>query len=393
MAPSEITKVSNMSYPYSKRRPTGKPYNPFQTQFTEHVIDGKETVKLLEAPPITRKSQWLRSFMHAEEKLTPKLKKYGAAALISVFGNHFDINTHVASEEAEEYVRRFKKSLLSVDNLSPMGYYNDVGANLTGKVRKDTRPPNLAFVLAEVSVPLRSLHTTFAKSRPFHQQFYLKLPQTLKVQPSSSNSPHPISALHPPVPPSTPVRLFGSARLHRGTPPAPITPAGAGSGSNSNDSWDLDELMKTNPKMAKLMSTHKKSTQASVLSYHGPLTMFDNQGCFDATFPAPVEMYKISSQSSNAVSIFEHDRDNEDLEKVYEEILFNIFLDEYKLQYVGEDTPELRQEILTSTTTALAGIKAQFVNSHTNETVTLSPEDVYKKMTEYIVLLPDNAQS
>ena len=252
MAPSEITLVSNMSYPYSERRPTGKSYNPFQTQFTDHVIDGKETVKLLEAPPITRKPQWkLRSFMHAEEKLTPKLKKYGAAALISVFGNHFDINTHVASEEAEDYVRCFKKSLFSVDNLSPMGYYNDAGADLTRKVRKDTRPPNLAFVLAEVSVPLRSLHTTFAESRPFHQQFYLKLPQTFKVQLSSSGSPPSISARHPPVPPSTPVTLFGSALLHRGTPPAPITPAvnptfgnnggvststDAKNGSNSNDS-------------------------------------------------------------------------------------------------------------------------------------------------------------
>ena len=130
-----------------------------------------------------------------------------------------------------------------------------------------------------------------------------------------------------------------------------------------------------------------------MLSYHGPLTMFDDQGCFDAIFSEPVEMYKFSAQSSNAVSIFEHDRHNEDFEKIYEEILFNIFLDEYRLQYIGEDTPELRQEILTSTTTALAGIKVQFVNSHTNETITLSPEDVYKKMTEYIVFLPDNAQS
>lgn len=73
------------------------------------MIDGKETVPLLEAPPINRKPQWeLRSFMHAEEKLTPILEKHGAAALVSVFGNHFDINTHVASEEAEEYVQCFK---------------------------------------------------------------------------------------------------------------------------------------------------------------------------------------------------------------------------------------------------------------------------------------------
>ena len=73
--------------------------------------------------------------------------------------------------------------------------------------------------------------------------------------------------------------------------------------------------------------------------------------------------------------------------------MFKTFLHEYKLQYVGEDTPELRREILTSTTILLTGIKAQFVDSHTYETVTLSPEDVYKKMTEYIVLLLDGAQS
>lgn len=63
-------------------------------------------------------------------------------------------------------------------------------------------------------------------------------------------------------------------------------------------------------------------------------------------------------QGSSALSIFERDSDNDDLKKVYDEILFGVFLREYKLQYVGEDTPALRREILTATTTALAGIKA-----------------------------------
>ena len=63
------------------------------------------------------------------------------------------------------------------------------------------------------------------------------------------------------------------------------------------------------------MGRHYKSAQASVLSYHGLLTMFDDQGCFDAIFLESVEMYKISTQSSNAVSIFERNRDNEDLRR------------------------------------------------------------------------------
>ena len=51
-----------------------------------------------------------------------------------------------------------------------------------------------------------------------------------------------------------------------------------------------------------------------------------------------MEMYKMSTQSGNTVSILERDRDNEDLKKVSEEVLFKVFLHEYKLQYVGEDT-------------------------------------------------------
>ena len=158
-----------MSYPYSRRITAGK-YNPFQPKFTEHIVDGKETVTLLEAPPITRKPQGkLRSFMHAAEKLTPKLKKHDAVSLISVFGNHFDLNTHVASEEAEEYVRRFKDSLFLVKNLSPMGYYDDMGTDLASKVRKDTRPADLTYVLVEASISLCELNKTFVEKKPFAQ--------------------------------------------------------------------------------------------------------------------------------------------------------------------------------------------------------------------------------
>ena len=53
----------------------------------------------------------------------------------------------------------------------------------------------------------------------------------------------------------------------------------------------------------------------------------------------------MSIQSGNITSIFEQDRDNEDLKEVSEEVLFKVFIHEYKLQYIGEDTPGLRQEI------------------------------------------------
>ena len=48
--------------------------------------------------------------------------------------------------------------------------------------------------------------------------------------------------------------------------------------------------------------------------------------------------------------------------------------------------------MLTAATTSFAGVTAQFFHSHTKEMIILLPDDVYKKMTDYIVHLPDEAQ-
>ena len=83
-------------------KPPSAMFNPFKTIFIDRLIDGKETVSLLSAPPFTMMPQWkFISFMHAEEKLRPKLEKYGAFTLIYVSGDHFDINTSIVSEEVE----------------------------------------------------------------------------------------------------------------------------------------------------------------------------------------------------------------------------------------------------------------------------------------------------
>lgn len=69
-----------------------------------------------------------------------------------------------------------------------------------------------------------------------------------------------------------------------------------------------------------------------------------------------------------------------------------MFVDEFRQQYVGEDTPELRAFVLSSTTKSITSIKAQFLHSVTKIRITISPDDVFKQMPDYIVLLPDNAR-
>ena len=98
-----------MSYPYYKRTDAGTApspsFNLFKTVFGDRTIDGTEIVSLLESPSVSNKLQWkIRSFLHVERKLRPKLDKYSAAALISVFGKHLDVTNHVANNKADSHV-------------------------------------------------------------------------------------------------------------------------------------------------------------------------------------------------------------------------------------------------------------------------------------------------
>ena len=76
-----------------------------------------------------------------------------------------------------------------------------------------------------------------------------------------------------------------------------------------------------------------------------------------------------------------------------ERIRLEVFLHEYKKKYVGVDTPELRRFILRATAENLISIKDQFQYSRAGATVTISPDDVFKKMVGYIVLIPEDADS
>ena len=202
MAPDEKSRESTMSYPYQRNNAntTRKPavqFNPFKTVFIDRKIDGKERIALLEAPPIARKAQWkLRSFLHCEKKLRPKLKTYAAAALISVFGEHFDFTTHVANDQAEVYVEEFKKAFGNVQCLAPHAYYDKDGKNVTASVRDKRRPPNFAYVLIEANLPLMNLHATFTNSDMFTHQYFLRLPQSY----NSVLPPRPSKLRLPPAP-------------------------------------------------------------------------------------------------------------------------------------------------------------------------------------------------
>lgn len=115
-----------------------------------------------------------------------------------------------------------------------------------------------------------------------------------------------------------------------GGAPASADHLAQGVNNDSNDIWDLDCLQFLSPKMVRLMQGHKKADKNRVYSYHGTLAMFDNQAAFDSVFAHPDEIYKVSSQSMNATNVFERDRENADLKKMRESVMFEVFVYEFK---------------------------------------------------------------
>ena len=328
-------------------------------------------MSLLEVPPINHEAQWkLHSLLHCENKLRPKLELYSAAALISVLGKHFEVNTHVANNQADDYLSRFCRSFSNVEYLSPIGYFDITGEDVTHKMWKEKRLPNLAFVLVDADIPLSHLHDSFQPDDVFNFRYYLRLSQTHKVMTTTQSMTMgvytmtvlPISVT---APRSTYTVLRGSI------PFTPIChPIGGGNSASlpagntalptqvkqdSQDSLDLTDVLSGNPKMAKMMQMNKKS---SIYSYHGPLSLFDSQYSFNSMTSNAAEFYKINSQSTNKLNVFEKDDNNTTMHKAEERILFESFVQEFKKHYVGEDSAELRRFILSSTTTALTSIRA-----------------------------------
>ena len=58
---------------------------------------------------------------------------------------------------------------------------------------------------------------------------------------------------------------------------------------------------------------------------------------------------------------------------------------------MGKYVKELRSFILVHTPRVITSIKVSFVHSISKSTITISSDNIFKQMTEYIVLLPDDA--
>ena len=108
-------------------------------------------------------------------------------------------------------------------------------------------------------------------------------------------------------------------------------------------------------------------------------------------FKNPTWFYKIATNYGQGGTTFKRDTDNARIDETTEKIVYESFVQEYRQHYFREDTPELCRFILASTTKAITSICASLIHTHTKTRITISPDGMFKQLTDYNVLFPDEA--
>ena len=172
----------------------------------------------------------------------------------------------MANDQTESYVETFKLAFGNVRWLSPIGYFDKQENDITRKVRAVSRPPKLAFMLVEARMYLGKLHSTFNGTALFTHQYYLPVPQSYQTIGSSTpdrgaeffQNLNAIETVEDTNEPGTGVSISPQRTGRNPVTKEPDKNEGSitDKGKDSNDSWDLDTILKDNPKMAAMMYVH-----------------------------------------------------------------------------------------------------------------------------------------
>ena len=398
-----------------------------------------------------------RAFKYAYSRLRPKLctrfeNDYKPETLITVFSDHFPLATQNAEHEADEAVKNFHKKLQDVSNLTPLGFYDIHGNRQCHKMTKKSRPPNVCFIKIAADISMGEFATIF-KNKECHLEFFLHLPQSNAIikQMDEIESSQEEETDHDNI---ETVSMFATTRTEREEDDAEnrvasqsafsdvertpkkkksrnssknkkkkdnenvvspqkgthtvfnrgdddgdefrgkdLTESLEEENESNNDSFDIESIRHTAPKLASMLEEGRKARQASLpSSYYGPLNIFDNQDVYEDCIPERFQRFTLKPDTLGSLNIIDYDSIEKTIKQMSIEIKFETFCNEFRNDYVGEeDDEELMNHTVDKIREDLERIKMVYLNRTTGKMVYTSPETVFKKMNAYIELLPTNA--
>lgn len=262
-------------------------------------------------------------------------KPHSAENLIAIISEHFPVGIQQAEHDAEAIVAKFRSCFGNVAFLSPIGFYNSYGDDITDKCIKRHGRQNACFLETNFELPLSRLGAPFSVYQRFDITYWLHLPQsgprkkTAAAAASSSTgssltdrsslfsivmnlqskfifTPGVVVTSDGGSDPPDVINLSGSAPASAakltGSPSISTTGKtsstvdgeksetggtyGGGTASRSispgNSDSGFDAVKeKLHPKTAELLASRRAHGSASLRSYYGPLDILENQSAFD----------------------------------------------------------------------------------------------------------------
>ena len=356
-----------------------------------------------------------RCFDFPADLLAPHAAQCSSAELFAAFAGHVPAGACNAALEAGLICDALHSAFFHVDHLVALGFRDHDGAPVTKAITTDatTRPVGVCYFAFRSTVhPVAIDHGLSIPSHSF--EFWLALPQTILVSPTSSAS----SAAE------TAHKQLDFAAPEKSSAPAVVTAADVDAMSDSaraalasKTSADtmsdytadcfrlfsskqiqalvlrtaaaatdvvgaLAVLRALSPKMKAVLA----ATSTSSSSYFGSLDFLDSQAAFDAVFPTPVPL--LVARSSSGVSV-----DSTSLTlallSFVDRCKFHLFVPIFRCDYVGtadrDDATSLH-----ATIKALKRPAMSHRHPSAGHWINLTPDDLFVIYADLTPLLPSN---
>ena len=159
---------------------------------------------------------------------------------------------------------------------------------------------------------------------------------------------------------------------------------------NSNTIFDKVSV-KLAPKTIQILTNRIAHGGRSTISYYGHLDILDDQTVFDCEGIRWTKMFELGVSTKQM--LFNMMLFRKQIKEMGQEIMFEVFCNKYQKAYVGGklSVKEIESITVEQVAKSFSYIKIQYRDNRTGEVVATTRDIVYKKVTEYIPILPDNA--
>ena len=145
--------------------------------------------------------------------------------------------------------------------------------------------------------------------------------------------------------------------------------------------------------MAQPLANRRDRGGKYLRTFSGPLNILDSQVDFNNCGIRWNEMFELGVNNDGKSNVVEYEGIRKRIKDMCEEIMFEVFCVKYNDAYIGDiyNLEDIGSFTIEQVHKPLTYIQMQYRDCRTNSIVTTTPDTVQKKMSEYVPILPKDA--